>query len=110
MAEETQEILERKIVELDKDVRSLIEQKKNIKGQINLLKLRDKRKHFNGNKNVLTRISQALNRELEDIQEERIKLSMDSSHISKPLLTELITRHKQWRGIKVDLINFEFDR
>lgn len=106
LAEETLELLQKKLDEHKENLVKLEMETKDIKSKIKMQKLKlkkeENKKKINGNtSNVLIRVSTELDSHILDIQEER------GDSISKPTITSLLCRHKLWKRIKEDLINFE---
>lgn len=67
------------------------------------------RKKLNSD-NVLTRVDESFNEELEEIKDERVKNDLDEKRISTRELTELITKHNSWPIIKKDLLKIKLEK
>lgn len=94
------------------EINDLIKKKKEIEKQIKMKKIEEKHSKKNNSKskaNVLARISKEFNYDLEEIINRRLKVRKDVKAISKPKLTNLIMKHKNWGEIKDDCINFNFE-
>ena len=94
------------------EIEDLIKQKKEIEEKIQMKKVEEKDNKKNNLKNkanMLVRISKDFNDELEKIIKERLKIRKDLRISSKPKITTLIMKHKNWEGIKNDCINFNFE-
>lgn len=59
---------------------------------------------------TVTRIGKDFDNEIIEIQEERKKSKIDARKTSKVKLTNKLIKHKHWRKIKADLINFQFKK
>jgi len=55
-------------------------------------------------KNITARIGEDFSKELEDIKDKRIKIGVDKKRKSTRKLTNLITKHREWKTIKEDTI------
>ena len=87
------------------------DKKKEIDEQIKKLKLKNMKENTKRNSvNKLIRVSREFDNEIVEIINQRSKLKKDKSKISKPAVTNLIIKHKFWRRIKLDLLNFVFER
>jgi len=54
------------------------------------------------------RISSRFNDEIEEVKEKRKEIKIDKKRISSRALTSLIPRHKLWKKIKEDMIEYKF--
>ncbi len=54
------------------------------------------------------RVSTRFNKEIEDIKEKRKEAGIDKKRISSRALTSLIPRHKLWKKIKEEMIEYKF--
>ena len=59
-------------------------------------------------KNITVRIDPRFNEELEDIKDKRLERKIDKKRISSRKLTSLIPRHKWWKKIKEEIIEYTF--
>jgi len=90
----------------------LIKKKKEIEKKIQVKKIEKKHNKKNNSKskaNALIRVSKEFNYCLEEIIDGRVKIRKYLRAISKPKLTNLIMKHKNWGEIKNDCINFNFE-
>jgi len=55
-------------------------------------------------KNIIVRVGENFQSEIEEIKEERLKRKIDKKKKSTRRLTNLITQHKGWAKIKEDTI------
>lgn len=60
--------------------------------------------------NIITRIGESFNNEIETIKKERIKYKIDKKKTSTKKITNLIIRHNLWSKIKDDTINYVFPK
>lgn len=96
--------------QLDEQIKQLKERKKELSEKIKFKKMEKKVKGKNGNHvNQLIRVSKNFDNEIVDAQNKRLEYGRDENVVSKPKITELIIRHQSWRGIKDDIINFNFE-
>lgn len=94
------------------EINDLIKKKKEIEKQIQIKKIEEKHNKKSNSKskaNVLARISKEFNYELDEIINGRLKIRKEVRAISKPKLTNLIMKHKNWGEIKNDCIHFNFE-
>lgn len=55
------------------------------------------------------RIGEDFNKEIESIKQERMKSKIDKKKKSTRVLTNMITKHREWPTIKKDLIYLDFE-
>lgn len=91
------------------ELKELIEKKEEIEKEIKIKKMEEKKRNSGNNSNGLIRVANEFNKDLEIIIKERFKIKKDKSPISKPQLTSLIRKHKNWGKIRDDCINFEYE-
>ena len=60
-------------------------------------------------KNVTARIGEDFSNEIEDIKKARIESGIDKKKKSTRKLTNLITRHRDWKKIKEDTIKLKIE-
>jgi len=91
--------IDSRIEELKKDKKKIQKQiKKNENGKLRL------KSNTNGKSNELARVSNNFARKLEFINNKREENGYDK--LSNPKITELITKHINWRKIQEDIIFF----
>lgn len=61
-------------------------------------------------KNILTRIGEEFNKELEEIKDKRKNQGLDKKRKSTRKLTELIIKHEVWPKIKKDLLKVKLEK
>jgi len=61
-------------------------------------------------KDVQERVAINFHEEIEDIKDERVKRKKDKKKRSNGKITHMIPKHKHWKKIKEDLIEYEFER
>ncbi len=92
------------------EISDLIKKKKEIEREIKNKKMenkKDKKNNSISKANVLVRISRKFNDILDNILKE---LEGKGFRISKPKLTDLIIKHKNWGEVENDCINFDFKK
>ena len=94
----------------EKSIEKLKEEKKEIIKEIVQKERKEKRDNNIEKGNKILRVSNSFNSELESIQLDRVEKNMEEYPISKPKITDLIIKHKNWGQIKEDCKNFIFQK
>ena len=87
-----------------KKIDELNKKKIQIEDDIKILKNSSKN-NGNNNSNIQIRVAHKFDKELNDILIKRIEKK--KINVSKPKITELITKHKNWFNIKNDVIELD---